>query len=155
MKKLIYLAVVLIVFLSSCGIVQNLTVANSFYWLEGKWQLESKENQYEEWKFINKELRGFSYKVNGDKIDTSETMRIFKKDQLFIYEPTVKNQNNGKPVEFLITKLGPDYLKSENEEHDFPKMIEYILYNGDSLVSRLSGDGKEFFFSFKRVKEEN
>lgn len=107
-----------------------------FDWLVGTWTMNKKDGVLSEsWK---REMAGY---YAGESIMTKpdgktvplETIKIFKKDNHYIYMPLVPDQNFGKTVEFRITSLEKSGFVAENPDHDFPKRISYKLITADSL----------------------
>lgn len=114
---------------------------NKIAWLSGTWQDASSGGISQEiWKKTDEQtLGGFSYFLVGKDTASSETMKITKKDQHLIYTATVKDQNNGQPVEFTMTSNDSSQLVFENPMHDFPKKIVYKKITNDSVMIQLEG----------------
>lgn len=114
--------------------------------------MEGKE-QYEVWESSkNKELIGYSYKFNDNQKIITETLSIKIIENNLIYEATVPDQNEGKPIPFILNKKIKEYLSFENIKHDFPKKIQYKRLNEDEIeVTVLGDEGKGF--SYKQLKQ--
>jgi uncharacterized protein YciI len=119
--------------------------------LEGTWKRENKEI-YEHWdKLNNLTLKGFSYELNDEQIRITEYLEISKKNNDIIYTATVINQNQGKGIEFKLTKTGSTYT-FENPNHDFPKKIVYQKLLETEISVQIS-DGKQKEFSYRMTKQ--
>lgn len=119
--------------------------------LQGTWQIEGKQN-FESWKMVGSEMIGEAYKTNGSERHVSETLEIKAEGEKLIYTATVKNQNQGKGIEFILQPVKDQLYSFENPEHDFPNKIQYkILSKTELQVSVLGKDGKGF--SYKMIKQ--
>jgi hypothetical protein len=110
-------------------------------WLIGTWQMKLTNKQiFETWTAANDStLLGKSYFVqSGDSI-FMETISIAKRMGQLYYIPTVKNQNGGKAVWFVLTSAKDKQMMFENPAHDFPQKIMYKLVTRDSLLAEISG----------------
>ncbi|NRA13718.1 MAG: hypothetical protein HRT57_17390 [Crocinitomicaceae bacterium] len=116
-------------------------------WLIGKWQYNSSEgNATEIWEKKNDSLYvGESYFIIGQDTVQSEQINLEQHGSALLYIPTVKDQNNGKPVKFTLTLATSKLLVFENPAHDFPQKISYTKIASDSLVVEVSGmmEGQE------------
>lgn len=125
----------------------------SYTFLEGLWKIEGKE-QYEEWRLTsNTDMSGWSYKMNGKKKITLETLSIQKNSDQIVYNATVANQNDGKTIPFILNKEVKDKLSFENEKHDFPKKIQYTLINENEIFVNVLGKNSEGF-SYKMILQK-
>lgn len=105
----------------------------------------SLENWYQQ---DDSTLAGDGLFIKGKKTLSQETIVLTQKGNDVFYIPTVKGQNNDKPVSFKMTAATENTLMFENAEHDFPQVIKYTLYGKDSLVAEISdkkGTRKEIF----------
>ncbi|HCT29393.1 MAG TPA: hypothetical protein DIW31_01350 [Bacteroidales bacterium] len=116
-------------------------------WLIGKWQNKSAEGESQEiWEKKNDStLIGASYFVVGNDTVSSESISLEERGSELLYIPTVKNQNDGKPIVFTLTSSTTNQLVFENPNHDFPQKITYTQIANDSLIAVISGvvNGKE------------
>ena len=128
-------------------------------WLIGTWENKTKRGSiYESWEKRGiDELVGKSFMLEEGDTIILETIRLVevKKDLFFI--PTVRDQNDQKPVRFRAVSFSATVMKFENKEHDFPQAIEYQKIHADSLVAAISGikDGQMggLQFPMKRLKK--
>ena len=126
---------------------------NEFRLLEGTWKMENKEN-YETWKIKNEnELEGSSYKMKADKKIVSEFLSIKKTEGKVIYTAQVVNQNDGKPIEFVLNKEVKNKISFENLTHDFPKKIQYTKLDETTLFVEVLGENDKGF-SYKMMKQK-
>ncbi|MES2558314.1 MAG: DUF6265 family protein [Bacteroidota bacterium] len=126
--------------------------------LLGNWQNQFPEGvAAESWEQLNDSTyAGKSFVVMGADTVSSETLVLQQRGKEVLYIPTVKDQNNGESVSFLLTSLNDKQLVFENPKHDFPQKISYTFISNDSVVAEISGniDGKPKAeqFPMKRVK---
>jgi hypothetical protein len=115
-------------------------------WFLGRWENKSDQGDLSEtWtRESNSSFRGASYFVIAGDTVFEEQILLQEVDGKLIYSPTIADQNNGKPIDFTMTRSGKNELVFENKQHDFPQKITYTLRN-DSLVAVISGkrDGKQ------------
>ena len=127
-------------------------------WLIGSWKNQSaKTVDIETWKKLNDStFIGRSYSLTGGDTVSSEHIRMEQHKGKLYYIPTVKNQNGGKAVTFMLTSSNNKHVVFENPEHDFPQKITYTQITNDSLVAEISGTKKGWQkaiqFPMKRVK---
>jgi hypothetical protein len=97
---------------------------------------------------------GISYFVIGKDTVSYETINLEQTGKDLFYIPTVKDQNNGQPVKFILTSSAANQLVFENPAHDFPQMISYTRITDDSIVAEISAiiDGKKKSLLFPMAK---
>lgn len=118
--------------------------------LQGTWQVMDKM-QFEQWQNENPNaIRGKGYILTNDAKEkvTEYLQLVLREDGSIAYQATVPNQNDGATIEFLLTAGGETSWTFENPQHDFPKKIEYVLADSNTLNVFVSGDGKLLTFSF-------
>ena len=82
---------------------------------------------------------GYSRTVRGDRLVTSEHLRIESRDGVLAYVPTI----GGKQTIFKAVKITAEEAIFENPEHDFPQRIIYRK-SGTGLFARVESlDGKK------------
>lgn len=151
MKKTIAAAFVLLAFQSCSPALRHL------FPLEGTWQRSTPDGiAYESWKVKSRHLMlGEGYATKGGGKQVLENLRLFVEDGKTVYEATVPDQNDGKPVHFLLTRSDPQQglFVFENPAHDFPQRISYLLVGKDSLHVQVSASaGAPLEFGFSRSK---
>ena len=114
---------------------------NKATWLLGTWENKTaRGSMYETWKKVSdRELAGKSYALNENDTIVFETVQLIQNEKGMFYIPTVKNQNNGMPITFTLTKISDTSMTFENSQHDFPQKISYTKITTDSLVAEISG----------------
>jgi len=120
-------------------------------WMLGDWQNE--ENGVmttETWtKTDETHFSGVSYAIELENGDTLffETMKLHHETTGLVYSPTVKDQNGGTAVDFLLISSNDSMVQFENPAHDFPQKIVYRSITPDSMVATISGDYDGVFLS--------
>lgn len=110
-------------------------------WLIGTWENNSKEGQLSEnWEQINDStFNGQTYFIKGNDTLHNETFIVNQiKDSIF-YIPTIKGENNDKPVIFTLTQSTEKQFTFENPKHDYPTKVVYTQVSADSVVVEISG----------------
>lgn len=152
MKKLM---VSLVIFFIP-GIKQD--TFSGLYKLEGLWRMTTPMGPlFEEWKKLtDNHLTGKSYTVKGKDTIVLENIVLKEEGKQVYYIPTVKNQNNAKPVAFTMVSDTDESYVFEFMAHDYPQRIIYRFVTNDSVVARIEGNvkGKEKWseFYYTRVK---
>lgn len=127
-------------------------------WFIGRWENNSKEGNLSEiWTSENDStFHGESYFVIGKDTVFAESVKLQQKGKQLVYEVSVKDQNDEKPVEFAMTSSSDTQIVFENPKHDFPNKITYNKFPNDSLVAEIFGvkDGKAKSeqFAMKKVQ---
>ncbi len=94
--------------------------------MQGTWNAD-RGNIHEHWDVISPTLmKGYSYEIVEGQIIVSEYLEIAAKGKTTYYSATVIGQNDGKPVQFKMTRADSVYI-FENPKHDFPNKITYVL----------------------------
>jgi hypothetical protein len=126
--------------------------------LTGLWKMDSKRGViYEEWQATgDNQLKGRSYKINGNDTVVLENVIISLQDDAIYYTPVVQDQNNQQPVLFKLISYNNNRYVFENKEHDYPQRVIYELVSAKVLHARIEGskNGKESGsdFNYSRVK---
>lgn len=134
-------------------LISNLCFAQTTIpdFLLGTWKMENKET-FEHWDILNDDtLKGFSYKIKDGQMEITEYLDIVKNNNKVFYTATVLNQNQGKSVDFEMTKTD-SAVTFENFNHDFPKQIVYKQLSDTEIFVKVS-DGKQHGFSYKMTKQ--
>jgi hypothetical protein len=107
----------------------------------GTWENKTSQGSiFETWvQHASLELRGKSYKIKGQDTLVFETIKLIEQNDSLYYEPTVKNQNQGKAVRFKMQSMDEYQVVFENPTHDFPQKISYTFMGQDSLLAEISG----------------
>jgi hypothetical protein len=111
-------------------------------WLIGNWENKMDDGILSEtWKKENDStFSGTTYFIINKK-DTvhSETILLTQLNDELIYRPTVKGQNDDKPIDFIMTSDSENTFVFENPKHNYPQKIVYKKVNENSLVATISG----------------
>jgi len=128
---------------------------NQLQWLEGTWyeQKASQENTstekpskqtVEQWTVISP----YTLKESGSVIEREnkthiESLRIVKMSGEVFYIAKVKH--NSLPIPFKLMKCSDDQYFFENQNHDFPKRIDYYKIDEKTMRVKVSEDGVKGF----------
>ncbi|NUM50738.1 MAG: hypothetical protein HUU48_06440 [Flavobacteriales bacterium] len=142
MKKL-FVTCAVFAFTCSCTETDEMQYVKK---LGGKWASEENENSrfFEEWDVLAEgNLIGKGFLLT-DGVDTtvSEELKIEKIKNEIFYVATVKNENDNKPVKFLLVENDSQHLVFENKLHDFPQRIKYFFLNDRELKVVVEGEYK-------------
>lgn len=138
--KLTLLIATCVFTLFNCWITDNGKIEKAA-WLIGTWEQKTDKGPvYESWQRIsNVELSGKSFMTKDKDTIILETIRLTQEQNGLYYIPTVKNQNTGLPVRFVLKSLSDKQMVFENPRHDFPQIISYSRIGTDSLIAEISG----------------
>ena len=162
MRKVV-LALLLTCFVSTLQAQYSIQDFSKLSALEGSWTMNMKGRIYlEEWKKMNDSLFiNRTYILEGKDSIPQEQVELKFSKGVITYSPLVYNQNEAKPVRFILTAItrnindGNEYV-FENPLHDFPQQIIYQP-NNDSLKVIIKGTSKgvskEIPYNFTRVKK--
>lgn len=151
MKLLVPLSFFFLFLMQSCAV--NKTTELTF--LVGTWKQENKE-LYEVWQQSSPhELKGYSYKMDGNQKSVTETLTIRQIKGQVVYEATVPNQNEGKTIRFVLHRPADSLYSFENPVHDFPRKIQYKVLDADRVkVQVLGAQDQGFSYIQKRWSME-
>lgn len=121
-------------------------------WILNNWErtnVRAGTTAFETWqKESDHVFTGTGVSMKGSDTTFVEQLRIEIKDNKIYYVADVRE--NATPTYFLMTEISASGFKSENPDHDFPKVISYEL-KGDDLTAVISDGGqKKMGFVFKR-----
>lgn len=150
MKRLSLLFIFILLY--SCGAKKaNISEVD---WLLGKWKRVNDNNDFQTYEFWemgrDDQLKGIGFSLQGKDTTFVERLTIEERDgQLYYIADTRENDD---PVAFKFASLSNNQFVSENPEHDFPKMITYLL-EGDRMTASISdGASQKVDFVFVRMK---
>lgn len=117
---------------------------NRAQWLIGSWkgvigEGVSVENWYKQ---DDSTYVGAGLFIKGNVNLSEESVKLYQRGKDLYYEPTVKGQNNGKPITFKMVSISAKKMIFENPQHDFPQKITYVQMAEDSMVATISGIDK-------------
>jgi hypothetical protein len=120
-------------------------------WLEGKWNrtnVRDGRTAFEQWKRLSPEVfTGIGAILSEDDTINIEKLQIMARNDTLYYVAEVPE--NQRPVYFTFTEISPTSFTCENQQHDFPKVIRYVLRD-EILTATISGGDKQVDFVFKK-----
>ena len=125
--------------------------------LVGLWESED-GGSFEQWnKNPDGTYQSRAYSKKGADTSWNEQAYIYPENDNWIFENTVKGQNEGKAVKFTSTLLNKKTVQFSNPQHDFPTDINYTLPDATTLNAFITGPnnkgGKDTIpFNYKRIK---
>jgi len=124
----------------------------SIGWLAGSWVGDEGGHVVEEhWtQPSGGTMIGMSRTLAGGRMTEFEFLRIEVRPDAIVY---VASPGGGAATEFRSharPREGEDRIVFENPEHDFPKRIEYRLFEGDLHV-RIEGGGRAREWTWRRA----
>ena len=120
----------------------------TFDWLIGDWERienDSTTETYETWVKSNDQYIGHGYVLKGIDTVWQEHMVVEKLEDNWIF--TVSTPGNDKPVSFHLTELDSLGFTVSNQQHDFPKHIQYWS-SGKKLHALVTGDSTKLRYNF-------
>lgn len=128
-------------------------IPNFFNRLVGTWKMDNSP-LHEEWIKKGESFSGKSYQTTGKLKQTKESFILHATTDAIYYRVRVFNQNDGKPIDFLLTKADNNEVWFEKSDHDFPKKIKYLLLDDNHLITEISGiingEMKSMEFAYSR-----
>ena len=131
-----------LIFLSSCSSQDSdkTTLPEReplFNWITGNYTLTSDYGYYyENWeKLDSATYKGLGYFMDADNVDTlfRQSMKLQKTGKGVVMFYDVKNQNDNKIVEFLLTKQDNNVYTFENSFRDYPSIVTYKILSDTSI----------------------
>ena len=107
--------------------------------LVGTWKSEDGKS-FEQWtKNANGTYRSRAYSVKGTDTSWNEQANIYRENDNWIFENTVKGQNDGNAVKFTSTILNDKTVQFSNPQHDFPTDVNYTLPDANTVNAFIIG----------------
>ncbi len=125
--------------------------------LVGTWQSEDGKS-FERWTKNDKGgYNSAAYSIKVTDTSWNEQANIYLENSNWVFENTVKGQNDGKAVKFVSSILQPNTVQFSNPEHDFPTDINYTVADANTLNAFIVGPNKNggkdtIPFNYTRVK---
>ncbi|MBL7998033.1 MAG: hypothetical protein JNL32_05290 [Candidatus Kapabacteria bacterium] len=116
--------------------------------LNGKWKggvagFSTSTVIYEQWSVqSDTRMTGKGWSVRNGTATDAESIELTADENGIWYIPTLKNQNNGKPVRFLLKEQTANSFTFSNPSHDFPQTISYTFPTKDSMIAVIGGTQK-------------
>lgn len=120
-------------------------------WLVGTWErtdMKPGKQGFEIWEQEGLRLTGRGISMQGADTTFVEMLGVKIIDGELYYIAEVPQNPN--PTLFKIVELRDGFVKCENPEHDFPKVITYERKQ-DQLLAVISGNGQAMSFSFQKI----
>ncbi len=168
MKSILTLGLLIII--TSCNDEKNeqensaeLTPSNNeskqlvFDKLVGLWKNTEADN-FEQWiKNSDGSYQSKGFSVKGTDTSWNEQAKIYAENNNWVFENTVKGQNDGKAVKFTSTIFNDKTVQFSNPEHDFPTDINYSVADANTVNAFIIGPNKNggkdtIPFNFIRIK---
>lgn len=125
--------------------------------LVGIWKSEDGRS-FEQWdKNVDGTYQSRAYSIKGVDTSWNEQANIYPENDDWIFENTVKGQNDGKAVKFTSTILNEKTVQFSNAQHDFPTDVNYAVPDANTLNAFIIGPnnkgGKDTIpFNYTRIK---
>lgn len=125
--------------------------------LTGVWQSKDGKN-FERWtKNENGTYRSVVFSIKGTDTSWNEQANIYPENEKWIFENTVKGQNDGKAVKFVSSLLNEASVQFSNPAHDFPTDVNYTVVDKNTLRAFIAGPnnkgGKDTIpFNYTKMK---
>ena len=139
------------------AVIENKRKQLPFDKLLGIWKSDDGKS-FEEWKKNdNSTYQSRAYTIKGADTSWNEHAIIYPDNDNWIFENTVKGQNNGKAVKFTSIILNEGTVQFSNPQHDFPTDVNYTLADANRLNAFIIGPngkgGKDTIpFNYTRIK---
>ncbi len=158
MKKLILSLATLSIIACQNKSEKNFDELEKMNWLVGEWENKMPEGVLTEtWVAYNDStFLGRTVFIKEKDTLHYEEIVLTQKGETLLYIPTIKGQNDDKPVEFKMTESKTENeFAFENPKHDYPQKIVYKKVSDTNLVATISGkqQGKPSSESFPMAKK--
>lgn len=150
------LTILMLSFCLSCSKIENTTnkiEEINFDWIVGNWERTNNQKDkqtFEQWNKKSKnEYFGLGFTLQNKDTIFKENLKIAQnKGEWFLLVTGV----NETPTPFLFSNYSDSSFICENEENEFPKIIEYSRSNNE-LTAIISDDSTTISFVFKNENE--
>lgn len=161
MKSTIITSIIAAICLTSCktdSSNKSFEKLEKMSWLVGEWENKMPDGILTEtWtKSNDSTFTGKTLFIKDKDTLHSEEIVLTQKGETLLYIPTVKGQNDNKPVEFKMSETKTENeFAFENLKHDYPQKIVYKKVNETNLVATISGkqQGKQSSESYPMSKK--
>ena len=125
--------------------------------LVGLWKNPEADN-FEQWiKNSDGTYQSKGFSVKGTDTSWNEQANIYRENDNWIFENTVKGQNDGKAIKFTSIILNEKTVQFSNPQHDFPTDINYTVADANTVNAFIIGPnnkgGKDTIpFNYTRLK---
>ena len=145
MKSTIITSIIAAICLTSCktdSSNKSFEKLEKMSWLIGEWENKMPDGVLTEtWVVYNDSIfAGRTVFVKDKDTLHYEEILLTQKGETLLYIPTVKGQNDNKPVEFKMSETKTENeFAFENPAHDYPQKIVYKKVNDTNLIATISG----------------
>jgi hypothetical protein len=125
--------------------------------LLGLWKNKESDN-FEQWSKNSESTYQYkAFSVKGRDTSWNELANVYTENNNWVFENTVKNQNNGKAIKFTSTILNDKTVQFSNPQHDFPTDINYTVADANNVNAFIIGPNKNggkdtIPYNFIRIK---
>lgn len=125
--------------------------------LVGTWKSEDGKS-FEQWaRNDNGTFESRAFSIKGPDTSWDYHAKIYPEKSNWIFENTVKGQNDGKSVKFTSTIVNETTVQFSNPQHDFPTDINYTVPDANTVNAFIIGPnnkgGKDTIpFNYTRIK---
>lgn len=109
----------------------------------GTWQSEDGKS-FERWiKNTDGTYTTGGYSLKGTDTSWNEQGKVYPENGNWVFENTVKGQNEGKAVRFVSGILTENMVQFSNPAHDFPTDINYTIADANTLRAFIVGPNEK------------
>lgn len=125
--------------------------------LIGTWKSEDGKS-FERWtKKTDSTYQSQAFTTKRSDTIIQEEAIIYQENSRWVFENTVRGQNNGQPIKFTSTQLTDNSVQFSNPAHDFPTDINYTVPDNNTVRAFIIGPGKNgskdtIQFNYTRLK---
>lgn len=125
--------------------------------LVGTWKSEDGKS-FEQWiKNGNGTFQSRAFSIKEADTSWNEQATIYRENDNWVFENTVKGQNDGNAVKFTSTILTETTVQFSNPQHDFPTDINYTVPDVNTVNAFIIGPnnkgGRDTIpFNYTRIK---
>jgi hypothetical protein len=107
--------------------------------LTGTWK-SADGKSFERWtKLKNGNYTSVAFSVKGNDTSWNEHASIYPENGQWVFENTVRNQNEGKSVKFISSILNDNAVQFSNPAHDFPTDVHYTVADANTVNAFIIG----------------
>jgi hypothetical protein len=124
----------------------------------GLWKSEDGKI-FERWaKNDNGTYQSRVFSLNGSDTSWNEQATIYPENDKWVFENTVRGQNEGKAVKFTSTFLNENSVQFSNPAHNFPADVNYTVADANRVNAFIAGPNNKgekdtIPFNYTRVKQ--
>ena len=121
---------------------KNYEKIEQLQWLIGNWtNITEKKQSFENWQKANDStLKAHSYTIVENDTVFAERITLQQIDTTVAFTVVAYNENDNKPVTFILKPTNNNISTFENLKHDFPSKISYSNPVKDSIHAWIEGN---------------